>query len=93
MRVGVVALARRPSLWLTAAAVYAGLVPSGWWRRSPYLPVPDRAWVAFRMETAYGDPAAVPGPEDLIGFLAWARATRPGRHLGVGYPIGGPTTR
>jgi hypothetical protein len=30
------------------------------------------------METAYGDPDAVPSPEELRRFLRWARMTRQG---------------
>lgn len=69
-------LVRRPSLWPVAIAVLFGLVPSRWWRRSPFLPVPDRRWLAFRMETAYGDPTAVPDAADLLAYLDWARAER-----------------
>ncbi|HXZ83170.1 MAG TPA: hypothetical protein VED84_05405 [Acidimicrobiales bacterium] len=53
-----------------------GLVPKRWWRRRPFLPLPDRDWIAFRMEVAYGDPCAVPSAEDLADYLAWARQMR-----------------
>ena len=33
------------------------------------------------METAYGDPEAVPSPEELRRFLRWARGTRQGVSL------------
>ena len=53
-----------------------GLVPRAWWRRWPPLPLPDRAWIAFRMETAYGDAGAVPGEEDVVAYLSWCMAER-----------------
>lgn len=76
MRAGVEAVGRHPSLWPSAVALLAGLVPTRWWRRAPFLPLPDRRWLAFRMETAYGDPAAVPPGGDLVAYLAWQRAER-----------------
>ena len=66
------ALARRPGLWPAALA----LVPPKWWRRRPFLPVPDRRYLAFRMETQYGKPDAPPDPADLVTYLEWCRAMR-----------------
>ncbi len=56
-------------------------VPRRWWRRSP---LPDPAWLRFRMETAYGDASAVPPGEDLLALLRWSRRMRAvtGRRLG-----------
>lgn len=85
-RVAVPVLARRPSLWPVAVAVLSGLVPSRWWCRPPFLPLPDRRWVAFRLETAYGDPKAAPSAADLVAYLAWARTERRRRH-GPGAPL------
>jgi hypothetical protein len=70
-----VALASDPQLWPTALAALARLVPRRWWSRAPFLPVPDAAWWAFRMETAYGSPDAVPIAEDVVSYLRWCRAT------------------
>lgn len=47
----------------------------GWWRRSPFLPLPDRDYLRWRMYTAYADEAAVPPPEDVIRFARWRRET------------------
>lgn len=69
------ALVRHPSLWWTALVTAVRLVPDGWWRRRPFLPVPDRGYVRFRMVTAYGgDGTAPPEPEDLLTYLRWCRA-------------------
>ena len=48
------------------------LAPRRWWARRPFLPVPDRAWLRFRMETQYGDPAHRPEPDDVVAWLEWA---------------------
>jgi hypothetical protein len=49
------------------------LAKRGWWRRPPFLPVPDAAYLRFRMETAYGDADRDPEPDDLITYLRWCR--------------------
>ncbi|HUR18028.1 MAG TPA: hypothetical protein VMZ51_03705 [Acidimicrobiales bacterium] len=68
------ALARRPDLWTTAARQTLAMAPSGWWRRRPFLPLPDPAYLAFRMETMYGDSAAEPGARDVVAYLEWCRS-------------------
>ncbi len=45
----------------------------GWYRRPPFLPVPPREYVRWRMYTAYGDELAVPPPEDVLRFARWRR--------------------
>jgi hypothetical protein len=69
-----VALLAHPSLWLTAVRQVALLAPAGWWRRSPHLPLPDPAYLRFRMQTAYGDPGHEPEPADIVTYLHWCRA-------------------
>lgn len=69
------AIAARPRLWSTAARQVARLARTGWWRRPPFLPVPDPAWLAFRLETQYGEPAHPPVPADVVAWLRWSRAT------------------
>lgn len=44
-----------------------------WWRSRPFLPLPDRTYLRWRMYTAYGDEAAVPPAEDVIRFARWRR--------------------
>lgn len=64
-------IARRPALWrpgLTAARRFA---PSGWWRRAPFLPLPDKRLVEFRSETMYGDINRPIDPVDLEAWLRW----------------------
>lgn len=44
-----------------------------WWSAPPYLPLPDPTYLRWRMQTAFGDPAAVPTSEDVIRFARWRR--------------------
>jgi hypothetical protein len=39
----------------------------------PFLPVPSKEYVAWRMYTAFGDHHAVPGVQDVIRYARWAR--------------------
>ncbi len=44
-----------------------------WWRRPPFLPLPDRTYLRWRMYTAYADESAVPPIDDVIRFARWRR--------------------
>jgi hypothetical protein len=68
----VVAVVRRPALWPTAISQAVRLARPGWWRRAPFLPLPDRDYVRFRMQTAYGS-QGTPAAEDLVAYLNWCR--------------------
>ena len=46
-----------------------------WWQHSPFLPLPDREYLRWRMFTAYGEEDAVPPVEDVIAFARWRRET------------------
>jgi hypothetical protein len=67
----VLAVLARPRLWRAALRQARALAPARWWRRPPFLPLPDRQWVRFRSTTAYGDPGAALDVEDLLTWLAW----------------------
>ena len=71
-----VAVARHPALWFTAARQVLRLAPRGWWHRRPFLPVPDPAYLRFRLQTAYGDPDRDPEPHDVVTYLHWCREMR-----------------
>ena len=43
-----------------------------WYRRFPFLPLPDREYVRWRMDTAYGSPDAIPPADDIARFARWA---------------------
>jgi hypothetical protein len=64
-------VARRPALWPTALAQAGRLSRPRWWRRPPFLPIPDREYLRFRFETHYG--TGEPDPADLVRYLEWCR--------------------
>ncbi|MEZ5140328.1 MAG: hypothetical protein R2702_00825 [Acidimicrobiales bacterium] len=69
------AVVAHPALWPTALRQVARLAPPGWWRRSPHLPLPDPAYLRFRLETQYGDDHD-PDPADVVAYLRWCRSVR-----------------
>jgi hypothetical protein len=75
-RAAMAAVATRPSLWPTAVRVGARLAPRGWWHRPPFLPRPDRRYLAFRATTQYGDPDHPLEPGDVVQYLRWCRSMR-----------------
>jgi hypothetical protein len=44
-----------------------------WWSQAPFLPLPDREYLEWRMYTAYGDEQQLPSLEDVIRFARWRR--------------------
>jgi hypothetical protein len=75
-------LAHHPSLWPTALVQAGRFSRPGWQRRPPFVPVPDRAYLRFRLETQYGHDALAGGaadPGDLVVYLRWCRGERHGR--------------
>jgi len=44
----------------------------GWVTRFPFLPLPDREYVRWRMLTAYGDESAIPPVKDVVRYARWA---------------------
>lgn len=65
---------RSPRLWPTAVRVARSAAPDRWWRRRPFLPVPSRAYLDFRLTTQYGSERAKPVQEDVVSYLEWCRA-------------------
>ncbi|MGH6691286.1 MAG: hypothetical protein ACREF4_11500 [Gammaproteobacteria bacterium] len=46
-----------------------------WYRRPPFLPLPPRDYMRWRMFTAYGDAQAIPPVDDVANFARWRRET------------------
>lgn len=68
---------RRPWLWGTAVVVTLRLARPGWWRRAPFLPLPDPDYLHFRLETQYGGAGTGdPDPADLVAYLSWCHETK-----------------
>jgi hypothetical protein len=73
MRIGLAVLGR-PGLWPTAWAQARRLVPAGWWRRAPFLPVPTSAYLDMRLVTQYGSQDHPVEPRDVVHYLTWCRS-------------------
>ena len=69
------AVLRRPRLWPTAVRQWTRLVPTAWWRRRPFLPVPDREYLRFRRLTQYGDTEGPVSPGDVVNYLTWCKGS------------------
>ncbi len=54
-----------------------------WYRRPPFLPIPSSSYMRWRMETAYGDADAQPGPGELERYLLWATDMRRRMRRGI----------
>ncbi len=68
------AIVVRPDLWATAIRQVLVLSADRWWAHAPFLPVPDPAYLRFRLQTAYGDAEISPAPRDVVTYLHWCRA-------------------
>jgi hypothetical protein len=62
-----------PALALDLLATVWAFRRRGWWHRPPFLPVPSRDYLRWRMYTAYGDEGAVPPLDDVVRFARWRR--------------------
>ena len=67
------AVAVHPTLWPVAVRQWRRTVPSGWWLRRPFLPVPAKSYVEFRLVTQYGANGHPPATADVLNYLAWCR--------------------
>jgi len=72
----VCAIAVRPTLWLVAISQLFRLVPRGWWRRSPFLPIPSQSYIRFRKQTQYGGDNHQIEARDVLSYLNWLRDLR-----------------
>jgi hypothetical protein len=43
-----------------------------WYARFPFLPLPSRDYLRWRMYTAYGDENFVPLADDIVRYARWA---------------------
>ena len=63
---------RRPSTGLALIRVAWRFRARDWYRRFPFLPLPDRTYVRWRMYTAYADEDAIPSADDVERYAIWA---------------------
>ena len=64
--------ARNPALASDLLRVAWRFRTRHWYRRFPFLPLPARDYVRWRMHTAYGDHDAVPSADDVERYARWA---------------------
>ena len=68
---------RRPDEAVIVARAGWRLRRREWWRKAPFLPVPDPTYWSFRMTTAFGGNAAaalVPG--EIVAAARWSLRQR-----------------
>ncbi|MEI8024585.1 MAG: hypothetical protein WCH63_10400 [Actinomycetota bacterium] len=69
----VIAVLCRPSLWITALTQLIRLTPRRWWARAPFLPVPTREYIRFRVLTQYGERGHELEVADVLSYLRWLK--------------------
>ena len=62
----------RPALAASLLRVAWRFRARRWYRRFPFLPLPAREYVRWRMHTAYGAYDAIPPAEDVERYARWA---------------------
>ena len=62
----------RPQIAIDLLRVAWRFRSRSWYTRFPFLPIPNRTYVRWRMYTAYGDYDAVPPMEDVEKYARWA---------------------
>lgn len=63
---------RHPAIGLALVRVGWRFRARAWYRRFPFLPLPDATYLRWRMYTAYGDENAVPPADDIVRYARWA---------------------
>ena len=66
---------RRPRLAVDLVRVAWRFRDRRWYRHFPFLPLPARDYVAWRMHTAYGEHDALPSPDELERYARWVGRT------------------
>jgi hypothetical protein len=64
--------AARPELALALLGVAWRFRARDWYRRPPFLPVPDPTYLRWRMYTAYGAADAMPPTHDIERYALWS---------------------
>jgi hypothetical protein len=61
-----------PSLAIALVRVAWRFRKRGWYKVPPFLPLPPRDYIRWRMYTAYGDYDAVAPADDVERYARWA---------------------
>jgi len=47
-----------------------------WYRRPPFVPLPPRSYMRWRLDTAYGNPDAEPTIDEIERYFVWSARMR-----------------
>jgi hypothetical protein len=61
----------RPRLWPLVLGAAWRFRRRGWYRRAPFLPLPSRDYLDWRLHTAFGDERPGPTIGELESYLKW----------------------
>ncbi|MCP4305269.1 MAG: hypothetical protein GY788_10420 [bacterium] len=67
------AVGRRPDLWVEGVRTLFAVSRRNWWRKAPFLPIPDQPYADWRLATAQGDVDSPLPAGDLILYLEWRK--------------------
>jgi hypothetical protein len=63
---------RNPAVGIALLTVAWRFRRRGWHRQFPFLPLPAREYVRWRLYTAYGRDDAIPPASDVVRYARWA---------------------
>ena len=72
-------VAVRPKLWSSGISVWFRMARSGWWLRAPFLPIPAKKFLHFRLVTMDGGDGEANADRqayDIAAWLEWCRSWR-----------------
>lgn len=78
---------RRPRLWPALLSAAWAFRSRDWYRKAPFLPLPSKAYMRWRLETAYGEPDAAPPADEIARFVTWSADMRRRMRPGGGVPV------
>lgn len=66
-------IAIRPRYWFVGLRVARRMVPTRWWAKRPFMPIPRKDYVDFRLETQYGGLFPQATLPDVLKYLHWVQ--------------------
>lgn len=69
-------IARHPRVLVPIVGAGWRLRRRSWWRRPPFLPVPDPEYWNFRFVTAYAHSGRTPRPDEVVDAARWSMRQR-----------------